>query len=1832
MSEREVTLTDIDGLKDRVRTIDRLYDSFVKGPFILSNCTVAESLSVGYPFQNQNISVSNVSITEDTWYPLDVKGNVRITRDAEILGNTNIGGALYVDNYTTLHRHATFDDYVKMNSSLHVLGKVRGESDTSIYGNVYLNKRLDVSGNTSVWTDLEVLQRTTLQGNSRVFGNTYMDKRLDVSGNTSIWTDLEVIKKSTFQDNTTFNRVNTFNGSNTIVNSSILDLRSTVNITGNVNFLNENAGKTIFLDMNTPIVSRSSIEVVTLKYAQLDRYATTAQIFTGGQSVNRLVVRDFINPSSNVSSSTNSTNIEGSVAFQTNVTMTNNGNGTNISSEQIRKIKIGTALDDQIEYNLFANDKSKQSINGTFDMTTTSILDGIKYTGNVILSGKTHTLNSSNLRMENDNLVLTSKSGTYNIQNTIVNQTNCDTKYIGRMDLNASFIDTGISYVGPAFLSGTRHRINSSNTSLVCDYFSMNAPSGSITATPTDVNIIVKKGIVEIDQAKIQITQGTFDLNSKALGLGIQYVGNLDLSGNMVVQGNLRYSSLLTNASIRELNLSVYRGTQWIENTSLTIKNVSLNLNGRSYLEGIYDMNTSAQGTGIVYKGNLNLTGNNTLSSNLTNISMKCLNVSTTELNLSVYRGLIRFENMSITFRNTSFNLSGRTYLEGVYDMNTSAQGTGIIYKGDVNLTGKNTIVSSLTNVSITEMNMSVYRGLIRIENMSINLQNTSFNLSGRAYLEGVYDMNTSAQGTGIIYKGDVNLTGKNTIVSSLTNVSITEMNMSVYRGIIRFENMSMTLQNTSLNLSGRTYLEGVYDMNTYAQGAGIIYKGDVNLTGKNTIVSTLTNASITEVNLSTLRGTYTIANSSFDITGRFFMTGTTKLDGNVSFVSDKAIDIRPSINITTRDNYTQPSILIDNPIASDDMFLRMKNSTNHVAFGRYGLQLLNKLRVGYDVSLNSSPPDGFTKYQLDVSGTGHFTGNMEFDQNVQILKTLNCSQINTYGSSILLTSGNLSTTGNILVNKIDATGNMLCKAIDTQNNTVTMGTGILTLSGDINCSKIDTFRSSIRGGSINALNLSCLTIEKQNNSVYLGTGTLFGQNLICSKLSTSSIELIGDNTTIGLTQMKGNLSMIGSTQMNGSLAVTNNISCKTLNTGTLSVGTIGNTLDVNIWGTMTANNFTLNNGEIECKKINASNGTTILGNNTQRVSFDLGTMSATGNVNVSGDLNLTGKFSSSNNVVIAGSINVSGGMFANSLRTPAITVDNLNIRSSDSNNNRSYYFNDRGDINASSVNCDNDSKFLKIVTASEFKTIPIIGTTSSFSVTNPGLLTCFGFNATSDNAHVFGTSDTKKVTLSQGTITTSSDQANIFGPVGKQVKLTGGNIVVSGTDNDASTGNITATGAIAASSLEKHRFGTSSDGYVDLKRGTINAVSEKEHVFGTNSGKVTFMSGVIRCTPTGPHLFGSSIGSDGVATATPINVKIDNGAITSTGNITATGTINGTIGSVIGGVTLGDISSGNIKTTGAIATGTVTATGEIKGNPITSTTTISATGTISGGSITTNGTINGGTGSVIGGVTLGDISSGNIKTTGAISTGTVTATGEIKGNTITSTGNITASVNITATGTINGGTGSSIGGVTLGDTASGNIKTTGSITAATFKATSDKRVKTKIQDLDPEHSRRILRALRPKTYDFTNHEAKGCIGFIAQDIQSVGLPVNKSKGIIGNIRQDVICKEGWFCTEFPLHLGDLVKLGENTHEIVDYKEGMFRVQEPFTGIYPLYGIQVDDFLSIEPNAIFTVAVSALQAMDSQMKTQQEQIQFLIQIVGTVIFFSLGASIYVLLK
>jgi aspartate carbamoyltransferase regulatory subunit len=196
------------------------------------------------------------------------------------------------------------------------------------------------------------------------------------------------------------------------------------------------------------------------------------------------------------------------------------------------------------------------------------------------------------------------------------------------------------------------------------------------------------------------------------------------------------------------------------------------------------------------------------------------------------------------------------------------------------------------------------------------------------------------------------------------------------------------------------------------------------------------------------------------------------------------------------------------------------------------------------------------------------------------------------------------------------------------------------------------------------------------------------------------------------------------------------------------------------------------------------------------------------------------------------------------------------------------------------------------------------------------------------------------------------------------------------------------------------------------------------------------------------------------------------------------------------------------------------------------------------------------------------------------------------------------------------------------------NLNCANQINSKTFNATSDRRLKTNIVDLDPEYSNLVIRALRPTKYDFIRGK-KGCIGFIAQDIEKLGLPVSKTTGFVAIMNCDVICNEGWFRSEENLVVGDHISFDygeiETVSEIIEEKEGMYRMKEDLTGVIHIFGREVNDVRSIEKDAIFTVALAAMKRIDERVTNQEKKLDFLIKILGCALFYSLGASLYVLI-
>jgi hypothetical protein len=178
----------------------------------------------------------------------------------------------------------------------------------------------------------------------------------------------------------------------------------------------------------------------------------------------------------------------------------------------------------------------------------------------------------------------------------------------------------------------------------------------------------------------------------------------------------------------------------------------------------------------------------------------------------------------------------------------------------------------------------------------------------------------------------------------------------------------------------------------------------------------------------------------------------------------------------------------------------------------------------------------------------------------------------------------------------------------------------------------------------------------------------------------------------------------------------------------------------------------------------------------------------------------------------------------------------------------------------------------------------------------------------------------------------------------------------------------------------------------------------------------------------------------------------------------------------------------------------------------------------------------------------------------------------------------------------------------------SGTLQVFGAAKASSFQATSDKRVKINIEDLNRVTSLDILRQLKPKTYDFID-SPKNQLGFIAQEIKSIDLlrpSIHEGPGFIPNIYHTVTCKDGMFTTDTTLHQGDHIRYKINgkpyTTSIVNASSPQYKMADPISGDVFLYGTEVPDFHSMEKDMIFTLSVAAIQQLDEIVSRQQTSI------------------------
>jgi hypothetical protein len=196
--------------------------------------------------------------------------------------------------------------------------------------------------------------------------------------------------------------------------------------------------------------------------------------------------------------------------------------------------------------------------------------------------------------------------------------------------------------------------------------------------------------------------------------------------------------------------------------------------------------------------------------------------------------------------------------------------------------------------------------------------------------------------------------------------------------------------------------------------------------------------------------------------------------------------------------------------------------------------------------------------------------------------------------------------------------------------------------------------------------------------------------------------------------------------------------------------------------------------------------------------------------------------------------------------------------------------------------------------------------------------------------------------------------------------------------------------------------------------------------------------------------------------------------------------------------------------------------------------------------------------------------------------------------------------------------------------TPSVSIFGTGYIWAATgFVASSDRRIKKDIVEIDDDVALQAVRRLKPSMYkyvDTVSRTDKQVYGFIAQEVQEVlpyavtqrteSIPDIYKVGILSdggmlklpedcNINIDdklrILTKDG------KESFGTVTSVMDSQTVLMDIKIDDFDLTEPQEVF--VYGREVNDFHVLQKEAIFTVGVSAIQELDRQQQLHKTKLQ-----------------------
>jgi len=231
-------------------------------------------------------------------------------------------------------------------------------------------------------------------------------------------------------------------------------------------------------------------------------------------------------------------------------------------------------------------------------------------------------------------------------------------------------------------------------------------------------------------------------------------------------------------------------------------------------------------------------------------------------------------------------------------------------------------------------------------------------------------------------------------------------------------------------------------------------------------------------------------------------------------------------------------------------------------------------------------------------------------------------------------------------------------------------------------------------------------------------------------------------------------------------------------------------------------------------------------------------------------------------------------------------------------------------------------------------------------------------------------------------------------------------------------------------------------------------------------------------------------------------------------------------------------------------------------------------------------------------------------------------------------------SLNLGSGGLLSYGPINAIGGLTVTGTLSlnndlfvtGNLYVSNTVTAKTYRYSSDVRIKKNITTLDETFALDVIRNIQPRMFNYIEngehlggHTGSVC-GFIAQEIkQVVDFPVSLSVDFIPSIFDyatvgfDGLSVYLHNVQTANLYTGDRVKfLGINDMVIIRTVANVlntyeFTLSEPIRDVLNnqvfVYGKEVNDFHSVDPNSISTISTAAIKKIDRELQDMKETVR-----------------------